>query len=98
MTDQAAQNGKAAHGKVRTGVVTSAAGDKTIHVVVQNLVKHPVVGKYIRRKTKLAVHDPDNQAGVGDLVEVVSCRRLSKSKAFRLVRVVRTSALGQIES
>ncbi|MHC4985028.1 MAG: 30S ribosomal protein S17 [Planctomycetota bacterium] len=77
----------------REGTVVSAAGNKTIQVEVQNLVKHPMYGKYIRRRTKLAVHDPENAAGVGDTVEVVACRRLSKNKNHRLTRVVRTAAL-----
>ncbi len=76
----------------RVGVVTSAAGDKTIRVVVHNLVKHPVYGKYMRRRTKLAAYDPQNAAGPGDMVEIVPCRRMSKSKSWRLVRVVRKSA------
>ena len=79
--------------KPREGTVVSAAGNKTIQVEVQNLVKHPMYGKYIRRRTKLAVHDPENAAGVGDTVEIVSCRRLSKNKNHRLTRVVRTAAL-----
>ena len=84
---------KQAKQKPRVGTVVSASGDKTIQVEVQNLVKHPMYGKYMRRRTKLAVHDPANAAGVGDTVEIISCRRLSKSKNHRLTRVVRTAAL-----
>jgi len=73
----------------RIGVVSSAGGDKTIRVIVHNLVKHPVYGKYMRRRTKLAAHDPRNTAAPGDVVEIVPCRRISKSKSWRLVRVVR---------
>ena len=75
--------------RAKTGVVSSTGGDKTIHVVVENLVKHPQYGKYVRRRTKVAVHDPANTAGLGDLVEIVPCRRMSKSKSWRLLSVVR---------
>lgn len=77
--------------RARTGVVTSTGGDKTIHVAVESLVRHPQYGKYVRRRTKLAAHDPGGAATVGDLVEVVPCRRMSKSKSWRLVRVIRRS-------
>jgi small subunit ribosomal protein S17 len=76
-----------------TGVVSSAKGDKTIHVVITRLVKHPMYGKYMRRRSKLAVHDPANEAHVGDTVEVTGCRPISKSKSWRLVRVVKRPAL-----
>ncbi len=77
---------------VKTGFVTSKSTDKTIHVTINFMVKHPQYGKYIRRRTKLAVHDEKNVAQKGDLVEIVPCRRLSKTKAWRLVRVVRAGA------
>ena len=76
-----------------TGVVISDAADKTIRVSVENLVKHRTYGKYIRRKTKVAVHDPKNLASVGDIVEIVPCRRLSKMKNWLLLRVVRKASL-----
>jgi len=79
-----------------TGVVTSDAADKTIRVTVENLVKHQTYGKYIRRKTKVAVHDPKNVASIGDVVEIVPCRRLSKMKNWRLLRVVRKASLAGI--
>ncbi len=75
----------------RVGTVRSISGAKTIKVVVDNLVKHPRYGKYIRRRSKLAVHDPKSVASVGDRVEVAPCRRLSKTKSWRLVRVVRSA-------
>lgn len=83
---------KKAGRRTRTGFVSSLSGDKTISVIVEKLVKHPAYGKYIRRRSRLAVHDPNSSAGVGDLVEVVPCRRISKSKSWRLVRVVRSSS------
>jgi small subunit ribosomal protein S17 len=74
------------------GVVTSTGGDKTIRVLVHRLMKHPIYGKYMRRTTKVAVHDPRNAAGLGDVVEIAPCRRISKSKSWRLMRVVRKAA------
>jgi len=58
-------------------------------VVIEALVKHPQYGKYTRTRTKLAVHDPTNAAAEGDVVEIAPCRRMSKTKCWRLVRVVR---------
>ena len=77
----------------RTGIVTSKGSDKTIRVEVMALVKHPRYGKYVRRRTRLSVHDPFNKAGEGDMVEVAPCRRISKSKSWRLLRVVRRAKL-----
>ena len=74
------------------GTVRSISGAKTINVVVDRLVKHPMYGKYVRRRGRLAVHDPRGVAAVGDLVEIVPCRRLSKTKSWRLVRVTRSIA------
>ena len=76
---------------VRIGVVASAARDKTIKVTVSYLVRHPKYGKYLRRRTVLHAHDENNEAGKGDLVEIVACRPVSKTKHWRLVRVVRKS-------
>jgi len=72
-----------------TGVVASKSGAQTVSVIVNRLVKHPTYGRYMRRRTRLAVHDPDNAAGVGDLVGIVACRRISKTKSWRLVKMVR---------
>ena len=71
-----------------TGIVTSNSGDKSSRVTIEYKVKHPKYGKYVRRRTKLAVHDELNVSGVGDLVEIAECRPYSKSKSWRVVRVV----------
>jgi len=81
----------------RTGVVTSTRGDKTIHVVVENVVRDARYGKYMRRHTKLAAHDAKNTASVGDLVEIVPCRRMSKTKSWRLTRIVRPGSPEEVE-
>lgn len=91
MAQATESNDKPRARRARVGTVVSAREDKTARVVVQTLVRHPQYGKYIRRRTKLAVHDPQNQAGEGDQIEIVPCRPISKMKAWRLVRVVRTS-------
>ncbi len=75
------------------GLVSSTGGDKTIRVIVDNIVKHPRYGKFVRYRTKVAAHDPHNEAAVGDTVEIVACRRISKTKAFKLSRVVREATL-----
>lgn len=67
-----------------SGVVTSAGMDKTITVLVERKVRHPVYGKVVRRSTKLHAHDEGNQGRVGDLVTIEECRPLSKTKAWML--------------
>ena len=74
--------------KTLTGVVVSNSGDKSVKVRIDFRVKHPKYGKYIKRRTKIGVHDEHNQSGVGDLVEITECRPRSKTKSWRLVRVV----------
>jgi len=71
-----------------TGRVVSDKMDKTITVMVERLVKHPIYGKYIRRSTKYMAHDESNQAKQGDVVSIASCRPLSKNKTYKLVSVV----------
>ncbi len=72
-----------------SGVVTSTGAQKTIHVLIENLVKHPRYGKFVRHHKKVAVHDENEAAAKGDLVEIVPSRRLSKTKTWRLLRIVR---------
>ncbi len=76
--------------KVRTleGRVVSDRMDKTVTVLVERLVKHPLYKKYVRKSTKVHVHDERNECRVGDLVTIAECRPLSKTKAWRLHRVV----------
>ena len=74
--------------KTLTGVVISNCGDKSIKVAIDFKVRHPKYGKYVKRRTKLGVHDERNEAGVGDIVEVSMCRPHSKTKSWRLVNIV----------
>jgi len=70
------------------GRVTSAAMDKTITVLVERRVKHPLYGKFIKRSTKVHAHDEANRCSEGDLVRIEQCRPLSKTKTWRLLDVV----------
>lgn len=74
--------------KVQTGTVISDKMDKSITVEVGRKVKHPLYEKFMNRRTRLHAHDENNEARVGDVVEVVETRPLSKLKRFRLVRVI----------
>ncbi|MBU1260333.1 MAG: 30S ribosomal protein S17 [Planctomycetes bacterium] len=74
--------------RIVRGVVISRSGDKSIRIEMKYKIKHPVYGKFVRRSTKLGVHDEKNQAGIGDVVEVTECRPMSKSKSWRLVQIV----------
>jgi small subunit ribosomal protein S17 len=74
---------------VVAGTVTSAKTPKTLRVQVNYLAKHVKYGKYLRRKTVVAVHDEKGEGRLGDTVEVMECRPMSRTKHFRLVRVVK---------
>lgn len=74
--------------KTLTGVVISNSGDKSIRVAIDYKVKHPKYGKYMKRRTKLAVHDEHNQSGVGDVIEIAQCRPRSKNKSWRLLKIL----------
>ena len=73
------------------GRVVSNKADKTISVLVERRVKHPLYKKYIRRSTKLLAHDGQNECSQGDKVLIEECRPLSKHKSWRLVKVVEKS-------
>ena len=74
--------------KVREGLVVSDKMDKTVVVTVEDRVKHALYGKVLRRTSKLKAHDEQNDAKEGDTVEIMETRPLSKTKRWRLVRVV----------
>lgn len=84
-------NEKAEKVRTVTGRVVSNKMDKTVAVLVERLVKHPVYGKYVKRSTKFLVHDENNQCNEGDIVSITSCRPLSKNKTFKLVEVLEAS-------
>ena len=70
------------------GRVVSDKMDKTVTVLIERKVRHPVYGKFVRRSTKLKAHDETNQAAEGDLVSIQECRPVSKHKTWRLVEVI----------
>lgn len=83
-SDAAAESGKQSAPRTATGTVVSNAMDKSITVLVERRVQHPVYGKIIRRSSKLHAHDENNECQVGDTVTVAECRPLSKTKTWML--------------
>ena len=79
--------------RVEIGIVTGDKTAKTRRVEIPRLVKHPRYGKYVRRKTVCHVHDEKNESGLGDKVEIIESRPMSKTKRWSLVRVVEKSKL-----
>ena len=71
-----------------TGHVVSDKMDKSITVLVERKVRHPIYGKYMKRSTKLHAHDENNDCNLGDLVSIAECRPISKSKNWRLVEII----------
>jgi small subunit ribosomal protein S17 len=83
--------------KVKTteAVVVGKSGNKSIKVAMDYVFRHPKYGKILKRQTRLIVHDERNEAKVGDVVEVAECRPYSRTKSWRLVRIVTKSAQEQ---
>lgn len=81
-------NEEAKSNRTLTGRVVSNAMEKSITVLVERRVKHPLYGKFIRRSTKIHAHDEANVCGKGDWVTIEQCRPISKTKSWRLVQVV----------
>jgi small subunit ribosomal protein S17 len=71
-----------------TGRVVSDKMDKSVTVLVERKVAHPIYGKYVKRSTKLHAHDENNECKMGDTVSIEECRPLSKTKSWRLVKVL----------
>ncbi len=86
---QSAKRGKR---ECRVGTVLSDKSDKTIKVRFDYTIKHPKYGKYYTRSTTLHTHDEKNEAKVGDVVEVMASRRMSKTKCWRLARIIRSAS------
>ncbi len=68
--------------------VVSDKMDKSAVVLIERRVKHPVYGKFMKKSTKLHIHDENNECGVGDTVQISECRPISKTKSWKLVKVV----------
>ncbi|MFN7962547.1 MAG: 30S ribosomal protein S17 [Thermoanaerobaculia bacterium] len=91
MTQQAGTENGASRGRqqVKVGTVVSNKMDKTIVVAVTNPAMHSLYHRYVKKTSKFHAHDPENQAQVGDEVEIVSSRPLSKTKRWRIRRILR---------
>ena len=73
--------------RTQTGRVISSSRDKTITVLIERKVKHPLYKKIMRRSTKLQAHDQDNSCSTGDLVTIQECKPISKTKSWNLLKV-----------
>ena len=85
---------KRAFRKTRVGQVVSDKMDKTIVVAIEDSVQHPLYKKIMKRTYKLKAHDENNECGIGDTVEVMETRPLSKDKRWRLVRIIEKAKYG----
>ena len=88
MAEQSTETTARSARKVREGVVVSDKMDKTIVVLVEDRVKHPLYGKVMTQSERLKAHDENNEAGAGDRVRIMETRPLSATKRWRLVEVV----------
>ena len=79
--------------RTASGRVVSNKMDKTITVVVERRIKHPLYGKYIKRSKKIHAHDPENQCQEGDMVTIEETRPISKTKAWKLSSVDRKATV-----
>lgn len=74
--------------KARVGLVASNKMDKTISVVIERRLKHPIYGKYVKKSKKLIAHDENNECQIGDLVRIMETRPMSRRKRWRLVSIL----------
>ena len=81
------------HRKVREGIVVSDKMDKTVVVLVERLVQHPVYKKYVRQRKKYKAHDPENRCHTGDQVAIVETRPLSRDKRWRVQNIIKPAVV-----
>ena len=74
--------------RTQTGRIVSNKMDKSVTVLLERQIKHPLYGKYIKRSTKVRAHDEDNSCNEGDKVMIAECRPLSKSKSWRVIEIL----------
>ncbi len=74
--------------RIQTASVVSDRMDKSATVLIERKVKHPIYGKFVKKSTKLHIHDENNECGIGDTVQISECRPMSKTKSWTLVKVV----------
>ena len=91
MVDNILESSSRGRRKVRTGVVTSDKGDKTVTVRVERQFAHPLYGKQVRKIKKYQAHDEDNQYKEGDVVRITESRPLSKTKRWRVLELLERS-------
>ena len=74
--------------RIQTGAVVGDKMNKSATVLIERKVKHPIYGKFVKKSTKLHIHDEKNECSVGDTVQISECRPISKTKSWTLVKVV----------
>ena len=74
--------------RIQTGSVVSDKMDKSAVVLIERRVKHPIYGKFMKKSTKLHIHDENNECAIGDTVQISECRPISKTKSWKLVKIV----------
>lgn len=74
--------------RIQTGSVVSNKMHKSATVLIERKVKHPIYGKFVKKSTKLHIHDENNECAIGDTVQISECRPISKTKSWTLVKVV----------
>ena len=74
--------------RIQTGSVVSDKMDKSAVVLIERRVKHPVYGKFVKKSTRLHIHDENNECAIGDTVQITECRPISKTKSWKLVKIV----------
>ncbi len=90
MSEDVVSEGKAL--RIQTGSVISDRMHKSATVLIERKVKHPIYGKFVKKSTKLHIHDENNECSIGDTVQISECRPVSKTKSWALVKVVNKSA------
>ena len=78
--------------RMQTGSVISDKMDKSAVVLIERRVKHPIYGKFMKKSTKLHIHDENNECSIGDTVQISECRPISRTKSWKLVKVVEKSS------
>jgi small subunit ribosomal protein S17 len=74
--------------RIQIGSVISNKMDKSATVLIERKVKHPLYGKFVKKSTKLHIHDENNECSMGDTVQITECRPISKTKSWTLVKIV----------
>jgi small subunit ribosomal protein S17 len=87
-----ANEATAASKRTLQGIVTSNAGDKSATIKIERRIKHPIYGKFVKRSTKIHLHDENNECNKGDTILIEECRPMSKTKSWKLVKIVEKAA------